>query len=435
MIKILLLICVSIESIAFYLYNRILFSAKKPPVYQILSYIISYLLVFVIHGVSSFQNLFANIIVFFIANIFVLLFLYNIKVYSAITHAALLCGFSILSEVIVGILIEIITGSYWQTWNSNANLLIMSSSVLVYSVLTISSAFIEKWIKSLDKLEIIAVPLSLFSLITFIAILIDYFNFHLIFSNTAITIMNICILLILLFGNVFIYIYMYRTGNAISRQNQQTQIENNYVNFVDKMQEKDLDQRILIHDIKNHLISISDLCDKGKENNVKDYIEKLLNAPMLKPSARYCDNDFINSIINRYKEEAEKHNIEFIVTSNTIELSFVDNYDITILLCNLFENAIEAASKTNPAFIHITFSFDPEKNISIIGIVNSCHEKVTFVNEIPVTSKPIPHDHGLGIKSIKRVVEKHNGSINMYQDNDYAFHTIILLDWRDTTCE
>ena len=435
MISIILLICVLIEALTLFLYNKILFSTHRSFFCQGLTFFLAYLLVFIVHNTSSYQKLVVNIIVFFSVNTFIFLFMHSLTVASAIIRSAMLTGFSILSEVIVGNVLEYITNNYWTEWNSEHNLSLMSLSVLIYSLLAFSAACVEKHVRSLDKLKIMAVPLGFLAFLTLLAITINYFNFYKIFSQFTLTTINICIFIALLFGDIFIYAYMYRAGITISQQKQQVQIEKDHVDFVDKMQERDLEQRILIHDIKNHLVAISELSDKGDVNSVKNYIDDLLNASLLKPSVQYCDNDFVNSIINRYKEDAEKNNLEFIVTSNIVELSFINNYDLTVLLCNLFENAVEAATKTEKPFIHATFSFDSEKEISIISIVNSCSERVKFVNGLPVTSKPNPQNHGLGIKSIKRVVEKYNGAINMYQDNDNTFHVVIALDRGDSVCE
>ena len=47
-------------------------------------------------------------------------------------------------------------------------------------------------------------------------------------------------------------------------------------------------QKILIHDMKNHLYTIFGLSERGGETEIQEYIQQLLELPALKSSVTYC---------------------------------------------------------------------------------------------------------------------------------------------------
>ena len=59
-------------------------------------------------------------------------------------------------------------------------------------------------------------------------------------------------------------------------------------------------QRILIHDIRNHLTSIARLNEQNDHEKIRQYLNSLLNSPALQNSAYVSDNEMLNSILCHY---------------------------------------------------------------------------------------------------------------------------------------
>ena len=64
-------------------------------------------------------------------------------------------------------------------------------------------------------------------------------------------------------------------------------------------------------------------------------------------------------------------------------------------------------------------------------MVNTC-DKDPFIDGEPVSTKESSDEHGYGIKSIRQVVKKYHGEINMYyrststgDSSEGEFHTVI----------
>lgn len=89
------------------------------------------------------------------------------------------------------------------------------------------------------------------------------------------------------------------------------------------------------------------------------------------------------------------------------------------------ENAIESALLTNDKFIDFSIC-KRNSNFVIIKISNSCDRKPKYINNILVSSKNTPGMHGIGTRSIKRVVAKYNGNLEMKYDNDTKTFTSVI---------
>ena len=68
----------------------------------------------------------------------------------------------------------------------------------------------------------------------------------------------------------------------------------------------------------------------------------------------------VNSIVNRYKSFCDKFGVKMNIDIRSADFSFMSEPDITALLDNLLENAVEAATKYRER-IYRFFSFRPQK--------------------------------------------------------------------------
>ncbi len=433
MIRLLLAICLLIEGVAFYLYNRILFASCISKIKTLLVYFLAYTFVFLSHGFSSYNSVFLNIVFFLSANLIILIFLYKLNFFSALVHALLISCFSIISEVFVGDAFLQFAKNIWGDISNINNLLLLSPSVLVFFSLTVTAAIIQKKIATKESRLGETVIIILLSAIVFAATIINYLGIIKTDDSTKKNYylsIDIAIFILLLIGFMIMYNYMHHKEIITARRKILSQIEKDNADFIKEIKDRDYDQRILIHDIKKHLTAIQIMTQNGNFSEAGEYIQNLTESTALSPPIRYCGNDYMNSILYKYKKEAEQLGIDFSIDANSVDLSTLDTYDLTVIMCNLLDNSVEAAQKVENGHIKITLSHDVEKNITLIIIVNSSNEKAKFIQGIPQSNKHESRYHGLGIKSVLTALGKYNGDINMYQDENNDFHTVILLNGR-----
>ena len=178
-----------------------------------------------------------------------------------------------------------------------------------------------------------------------------------------------------------------------------------------------------IHDYKNHIITLSQLSRNGNIEEIRDYLKQ--QNELLDQNMFYIKtgNSAVDAIINTKRVMAEQQNIAFHVNAVISEECKINAFDIVNILGNLIDNALEACSKENNSYIDITMK--EEKKFLIIRITNS------FTGELPKNIQTTKKDkiwHGMGMKSIRNIVEKYNGKYEMVHKNSEVIVHVMLLN-------
>lgn len=100
-----------------------------------------------------------------------------------------------------------------------------------------------------------------------------------------------------------------------------------------------------------------------------------------------------------------------------IDTRFVtgNDIDISVLLSNLLDNAIIGCDgSANP---EIELSVRSKKSLACIIVRNSISESVLKNNPSLSTSKSDRSVHGFGIKSIRNIARKYEGSVEFKEEN------------------
>lgn len=179
------------------------------------------------------------------------------------------------------------------------------------------------------------------------------------------------------------------------------------------------------HDIKHQLFTILKYIDDEKDAEAKEYIGVLTNN-YLPHILSYIDtgNTVFDSIVNaKIAVCNQKHIFMEVNIKNGTDLH-ISPAEIAVMFGNLLDNAIEAAWFTDDK--RITLDIHTNENYLIISVKNSIKSSVLQTNEELVTSKNDKELHGIGIKSVKNIVNKYNGMIQFYEEeNQFCCHIMI----------
>ena len=99
------------------------------------------------------------------------------------------------------------------------------------------------------------------------------------------------------------------------------------------------------HDMANHIGALRELVNQEKTEAAKEYIDaiwKMQNEFELKI---HTGDSFLDIIMNYYSYLAAKENIEFIVSGKLAGEMHLEMFDITTLMGNILQNAVEATRK------------------------------------------------------------------------------------------
>lgn len=124
---------------------------------------------------------------------------------------------------------------------------------------------------------------------------------------------------------------------------------------------------------------------------------------------------------------AEKKKISLDIKINIWINLPVDDSDICILLGNAIDNAIEATLKVQEKDRFINLYMRCIKNTLVITMVNSYDKTVHSVNGNLISTKKDIENHGMGLVSMKKVVDKYNGIILIDEGKFFSIKIVLYL--------
>lgn len=164
---------------------------------------------------------------------------------------------------------------------------------------------------------------------------------------------------------------------------------------------------------------------QGRKQDALKYMQDVFNV-LDCPSILLKTNNFtIGSILGSKILEADNNGIAVDCKLSVPDSLKISDYDLTAVIGNLMDNAIEAVKPLNEKISgskKITVKINLDKEILFISISNPYNR--TYVKDNDKSLK-VSH-HGLGLKSVRSVLEKYNGMMNINQ-NDHEFTAEVMI--------
>lgn len=189
------------------------------------------------------------------------------------------------------------------------------------------------------------------------------------------------------------------------------------------------------HDFNHHLKVIRGLLQKENYDELTKYIESLVSLPVREAELCHSGNDIIDAIINCKAVEAEQSGIEFSFQADFHMESSMDPTDICGILSNQIDNAIEACRLIpSSAPKKVIVEIKQHENFAFFTVKNTVTENPFLRNPNFMTTKAdssVPH--GLGIKNIRDISNKYNGSLlNEYDGEMFVSTASVCLSLLNT---
>ena len=216
-------------------------------------------------------------------------------------------------------------------------------------------------------------------------------------------------------------------GRTIEKENAMLQLHDEIVKVrYQELEEAVTKNRQLVHDINNHLVILQEYARVKENEKIYQYIEELRSQYEVTAQKRWTAHPVMDFILNQKKMEAEQKQIsKEIQAERGIQMPIAES-EICVVLGNLLDNAIEAASKTeeNTGWVKITIG--QQNEMTFLKIENNYQEEPVTKNGEYVTTKENKNAHGYGIKSVKRIIKNQDGMID-FEAEKYVFSVRIML--------
>ncbi|MBZ9607262.1 GHKL domain-containing protein [Clostridium estertheticum] len=181
------------------------------------------------------------------------------------------------------------------------------------------------------------------------------------------------------------------------------------------------------HDFNNHISCIYGLLKTGEINVAKEYSEKLASKTSEINTILNIDIPIIAALLNFKLSIAKERKIELYIDINLPKDIKIDPVNISILLGNALDNAIEACENIADGNKFIRIKMYIEKVHLIIKITNTTNRAKQEGTEEHKTTHPDKENHGFGLENINYIVNKYDGLIQIEEKENLFILNIALL--------
>ncbi|MDE6529717.1 MAG: GHKL domain-containing protein [Lachnospiraceae bacterium] len=184
--------------------------------------------------------------------------------------------------------------------------------------------------------------------------------------------------------------------------------------FILNAQKRYQETNILRHDMKHYLMTAASLISNGDPEDAKLYLETILKEKLPLTSAGVQTGVVaVDSVINMKLSICREKGIAVKVIINT-EFQEIDEMDMSILLANLLDNAMNGCKNSDEPRINLEIA--RKKSYIQIIVQNSILDSVLSDNPDLNTTKAEKSMHGYGIESIRKISSKYDGTVNFSEE-------------------
>lgn len=183
---------------------------------------------------------------------------------------------------------------------------------------------------------------------------------------------------------------------------------------------------IKCHDLKYQIQMLREIDNIGEKDKGLKEIER---AIMFYDMSAKTGNETLDIIIAERTLLFDKYNIRFSCIADGEKLDFMSHSDLYILFGNALDNAIESLRLiVDEEKRIINLNITSKGNNLIVNLKNSYFHEITFKDGMPETTKENNGYHGYGMRSMKYLVEKYNGTLVIStKDNLFVVNMLFQL--------
>lgn len=382
---------------------------------------------------NLFYNVILNLILFFAINFVFAVSCFKIPIKDAIIHSILLDAIMFSAEILSVFIASSIFKIPTDTFRNNLVIYIILSSIskLIYfafSQLLLLFIRRKKHYKSSIKRFIPLFIFPILSIASSVVFVLISFKYD-VSANYQIAVSVICTLYIFICIFIFIYYQMLADNeakiNELEAEHNFYNINNTYLNVLEHQNDE---LQMLFHDTKHHYLALNSF---ESIEEVKEYIKKIYPEFESKNIIKISNNKMLDLIISKYIVACKNNNIKFDYEVKTANLDYIDDAELSIILNNILDNAVEASMKSQER--QIEFSLRHLNDMDLLSVVNSCDEPPKHNNRRLITTKINTDSHGFGTKIIEKHAKKNSGKYEwFYDENEHRFHLTILFQRKNT---
>lgn len=357
-------------SMAYFLYENIF--GRHIRKHAIVIYVMAYTILF---GLMFLHNPNLNLGAYIIVNCFLINFLYSTTINQGLFYSFLIAIIMLITEIIPELLVHSFSYIRYSNITYNSQVLlcfIASKTFFALFILSLAHFKKKKGTPQSGKppvylIATISCCVAILTILYFVTLMTPLSGIAEDFLLAGCVLIIILILLIL-----WLQDFIQKKEEELSKTELILQQEKNATRYFETVEEQEKNRNIIIHDIKNHILVVKELCKEGKISEIEKYLDQLISLPSLSKNVKLTTDLNMNIILNVYVSRCEQLHIKFNVDRDTEYRNFMDISHLTSLFCNLLDNSVEAAKSCDNPFISVILRYDKRMDCAKISITNSC---------------------------------------------------------------
>lgn len=339
----------------------------------------------------------------------------------AVYAGACLCAFALLTEAICYWLLHVLGWNSMLSPGVERSIFILLSKIVQLSLVLLATAFIRKE-RFLLKLRSI-IPLLLCQF--FCIYLCD--TMMVIFRHNSSDIPSYQFFIILI-GTLYLDVIIIFYSEVIKTRQQERydadlreqrlELQQNYYKNLQLEQEQ---TRALYHDISKYLTTMESMVSLDNKSSASQLLLDVKDS--FKNVGQLVDvgNLELSAILNHYIHQAHEFEISVSLSAWVPESLAVSPLDLSVVIGNTFENAIEACLGLPAPQRKISLQISLHNHILLYEISNSFSPGKKYRLNTKKTY------HGYGLKNVEKIVAKYHGSLDI-TNSENLFQICIYLN-------
>lgn len=185
-------------------------------------------------------------------------------------------------------------------------------------------------------------------------------------------------------------------------------------------------QRKLTHDFRAHLDTLSAMLAQQPFDidAIKSYVRSLQSAQTSRILLVNTHHSALDALLNQKALVARNRSIDVQFRVNDLSAVKIDLVDLTVIISNTLDNAIEACEKLPVQDRQIYIQVVLDDNELFYAVRNRSLPVDVSSDRLPVTTKENPSFHGYGLQNVQTTLAKYHSVYAMdYADGWFEFAT------------
>ena len=186
-------------------------------------------------------------------------------------------------------------------------------------------------------------------------------------------------------------------------------------------------QRKMTHDYRAQLSTLSELLEQGNMVEAKSFLSEMKDHQSERILLINTHNAAIDAVLNQKGYTAQRQEIDMRFRVNDLSALKLPRVDVTIVLANLLDNALEACIQMPQTERWVSVQLLYGRGVLSVCIINPSRPVEIAGGQI-ATTKPDPLLHGFGLRNVEDILDKYHAEYTFsFKDGRFIF----TADWPD----